>query len=447
MFVAMIGSIQDGHEFIDHAIKEGADAIVCQKDGDYDAKCVIKVPDARHALSLLAARFYNFPSRKLKVAGITGTNGKTTTVYMVKSIFDQRMKRSGLIGTIEYMAGSYQFKAFNTTPESLHLERLMSIMLQERLRNVIMEVSSHALKTGRVRMIDFNVVALTNLTQDHLDFHGTMEEYREAKALLFDKVKGKDKWAVLNMDDPNYDFFLARAESSYLAYSMENPKADVRIGQVEKVDDGFTFLLFTPLGDVEIHLKLNGRFNLNNALCAASVALASGVDPHTIKRGLEAMTFVPGRMEPVHLDKDYKVFIDYAHTPDALSHAMKSAKELADEKRLIAVFGCGGDRDKEKRPLMAKAVSEFADVVVLTTDNPRTEDPQSILADAEKGLNSSREAHVIGDRRDAIAKALELAQTGDIVVIAGKGHEDYQIVGKDKMDFDDRVIVREVTQT
>jgi UDP-N-acetylmuramoyl-L-alanyl-D-glutamate--2,6-diaminopimelate ligase len=446
MFVALPGTKYDGHDFIDESIQAGAICIVCQKDGDYKADCIIQVPDTRHALALLAARFYNFPSRKLKVAGITGTNGKTTTVYMVKSIFDERLKRSGLIGTIEYLAGSYQFKAFNTTPESLHLERLMSIMLQEKLRNVVMEVSSHGLKTGRVKMIDFNVVALTNLTQDHLDFHGTMEEYREAKAILFDKVKGKDKWAVLNMDDPSYDFFLARSDCSYLAYSLNNPKADVRIGQVENQDDGYTFMLYTPLGDVEIYLKLQGSFNLNNALCAAAVALASGVDPYTIKRGLEGMTFVPGRMEPVNIDKEFKVFIDYAHTPDALSHVMKSAKELADENRLVAVFGCGGDRDKEKRPLMAKAVSEHADVIVLTTDNPRTEDPQSIIDDTRKGLDESKEVHVIADRKEAIRKALEVARPGDVVVIAGKGHEDYQIIGEEKQQFDDRDIVREVTR-
>ncbi|MBD3217458.1 MAG: UDP-N-acetylmuramoyl-L-alanyl-D-glutamate--2,6-diaminopimelate ligase [candidate division Zixibacteria bacterium] len=444
MFVAMPGSIADGHDYIDDAIKAGAVCIVCEKDFENNEVCKVIVPDSRHALSLLAAKFYNFPSRKLKVAGITGTNGKTTTVYMVKSIFDERLKRTGLIGTIEYLAGQYQFTAFNTTPESLHIERLLSVMQAERIRNVVMEVSSHGLKTGRVRMIDFNVVGFTNLTQDHLDFHGTMEEYREAKAILIDKVKGKDKWAVLNMDDPNYDFFLSRAECSYLAYSMENPKADLRITDVEKADVGYKFKLITPLGTEDVHLKLPGRYNLNNVLCAAGVAMASGVDAGTVKLGLEAMRFVPGRMEKIDTGREFNVYVDFAHTPDALGHVMKSAKEIAGDKRLIAVFGCGGDRDKEKRPLMSKAVSEHADIIFLTSDNPRTENPEAIINDAKAGLNNSRETHVVLDRKEAITEALGKASEGDVVVIAGKGHENYQVIGEEKTHFDDREVIREV---
>lgn len=444
LFVALVGGKFDGHTFIPDVVSADAAGVVCEKDFEQDIPCKIIVPNSRHALALLAAKFYGFPSKKLKVTGITGTNGKTTTCYMVKSIFEARGKKTGLLGTIEYLAGRYQFEAFNTTPESLHVERLLSIMRDERIRNVVMEVSSHALKMERVRMIDFNVAALTNLTQDHLDYHKTMEEYREAKALLFDKVKGSDKWAVLNMDDPNYDFFLGRSESSYLAYSMSNPRADLRLMNVEKTEQGFDFRLVTPLGEEDVQLKLKGRFNLYNSLCAAAVAMASGVDASTVKRGLEAMDFVPGRLEKVECNRDFSIYVDYAHTHDALGHVMCSAKELAEHGRLIAVFGCGGDRDKEKRPLMARAVSEHADVIFLTSDNPRTEDPEAIIEDAKAGLGSESESHVIIDRKEAIAEAVQSAQTGDVIVIAGKGHENYQIIGEEKIHFDDREIVREV---
>ena len=443
MFVAMPGSRDDGHDYIPDAIRAGAVCVVCERDFENSSVCKVIIPDSRHALSLLAAKFYDFPSRKMLVAGITGTNGKTTTVYMVKSILDAGNKRTGLMGTIEYLAGKYQFNAPNTTPESLHIERLLSIMQAERIRNVVMEVSSHGLKTGRVNMIDFNVAGFTNLTQDHLDFHGTMEEYREAKAMLLDKVKGKDRWAVLNMDDPSYDFFLGRTECSCLTYSIENTRADLHITGIEKTDRGYRFKLISPLGSEEIHLKLPGRYNLNNALCAAGVALASGVNTDTVRSGLEAMTFVPGRMERVDINRDFKVFVDFAHTPDALGHVMKSAREIAGDRNLIAVFGCGGDRDKGKRPLMAKAVSEYADIIFLTSDNPRTEDPEAIINDAEAGLNNSKETHLVLDRKEAITRAVLKASEGDVVVIAGKGHENYQIVGTEKIHFDDREVVRE----
>jgi UDP-N-acetylmuramoyl-L-alanyl-D-glutamate--2,6-diaminopimelate ligase len=444
LFVALVGGNFDGHDFIPEVISSGAAGVVCEKDFEQEIPCKIIVPNSRHALALLAAKFYGFPSKKMKVAGITGTNGKTTTCYMVKSIFEARGKKTGLLGTIEYLAGKYQFEAFNTTPESLHIERLLSIMRDERIRNVVMEVSSHALTMERVRMIDFNVAAITNLTQDHLDYHKTMEEYREAKALLFDKVKGKDKWAILNMDDPNYDFFLGRSECSYLTYSLSNARSDLRLISVEKTAKGFNFRLLTPLGEEDIQLRLKGRFNLHNSLCAAAVAMASGVDAASVKKGLEAIDFIPGRLEKVECDRDFSVYVDYAHTHDALAHVMQSAKEIADGKRLIAVFGCGGDRDKEKRPLMSRAVSEHADVVFLTSDNPRTEDPEAIIEDARAGLNSESESYVLIDRREAIAAALKCAQAGDVIVIAGKGHENYQIIGTEKIHFDDREIVREV---
>jgi len=444
MFVALVGNNFDGHDFISEVLSKGAVCVVCEKDFPGDIPCKILVPDCRHALALLASKFYDFPSRKLRIIGITGTNGKTTTCYMVKSIFEAKAKKTGLIGTIEYLAGQYQFAAVNTTPESLNIERLLSIMQGERIRNVVMEVSSHALSVGRVRMIDFDLAAITNLTQDHLDFHKTMEEYRQAKAILFDMLKSKEKWAILNMDDPDYDFFLKHSQSSYLSYALNNHRADLRLENIAETDQGFDFTLLTPLGEENIHMHLKGRFNLHNALCAAAIAMASGIDMQTIKQGLESIDYIPGRLERIESNRDFSVYVDYAHTPDALENVMKSAREIADSGRLIAVFGCGGDRDREKRPLMARAVSRHADVIVLTSDNPRTEDPALIIEDAKAGLNSEKEVHIIPDRKDAISTALTCAAAGDVVLIAGKGHEDYQIIGTEKIHFDDREVVREI---
>ena len=443
IFVALIGANLDGHNFVSEAADKKAACVILEKDIDCDIPVKVIVPDSRHALALLAAKYYNFPSRQIKVLAVTGTNGKTTIIYLVKSILEQRGRKVGLIGTIEYLAGHYQFNAQNTTPESLQIERLLAIMRNERVRVVVMEVSSHALKTGRVRMIDFNVVGITNLSQDHLDFHGNMEEYKNVKALLFDRVHGKDKWAILNMDDPEYDFFKGHVDSSYLTYSIKNNHADLYATDIEITPRGTRFHLVTPLGEEDIQFKLIGEYNVANAVCAAAFSMAKGMDVGSVKHGLEEADVIPGRMEPVENDRGIHIFVDYAHTPDALEHVCSVCKGLTDG-RLITLFGCGGDRDKTKRKFMAEAVSHYSDKIIVTSDNPRSEDPEAIIEDIKPGLDPLVPTEIVVDRKNAIRAALDVSSEGDVLLVAGKGHEDYMIIGEERIHFDDREVIREL---
>jgi UDP-N-acetylmuramoyl-L-alanyl-D-glutamate--2,6-diaminopimelate ligase len=292
-------------------------------------------------------------------------------------------------------------------------------------------------------MIDFDIVGITNLTQDHLDFHGTMEDYKNTKAMLFDGVNGKDRWAILNMDDPEFEFFKGHVDCSYLAYSVGNNRADLYATRVEAAIDGTSFHLTTPLGEEDVRLNLIGEHNVSNALCAASFALAAGMDVGTIKRGLEALSHVPGRLEPVENDSGFSIFVDYAHTPDALEHVCSVCRKLT-ERRLVVVFGCGGDRDTTKRKPMSEAVSRYADIMVVTVDNPRTEDPESIFSDMKPGLDPSVETEIIPDRKEAIRSAVNSCSEGDLLLVAGKGHEDYMIVGTERIHFDDREVIRDM---
>ena len=453
VFVALVGANLDGHNYIADAIEKGAKCVVAEREFEQDVPARIIVPDTRHALALLAAKFYNFPSRHMKIIGVTGTNGKTTVAYLIRSIYRARGRNIGLIGTIEYLAGKHRFDALNTTPESLQIEQLLTIMRAERLRVCVMEISSHALKSGRIRMVDFNTVGVTNLTQDHLDYHGTMEDYRNTKAMLVDRVRGQDKWVILNADDPEFDFFMGHVDSSYITYSVKGNKADMRATNIETGPDGSKFTMVTPLGEEKIELKLPGEHNVANALCAAALAMGSGVDVGTVKRGLEAATFTPGRLEPVENDRGIRIYVDFAHTPDALDNVCPICKKLTREidddgnvvreGKLVVLFGCGGDRDKSKRRPMAETVCRYADKIVVTMDNPRTENPEAIIEDIKPGLSSSIETEIETDRKKALKIALDMAESGDVLLIAGKGHETYQIIGTERVPFDDRVIIRE----
>ncbi len=443
IFVALVGADLDGHDFISNAVSNNATCIVAERDIEADVPVKIIVPDSRHALALLASKYYEFPSRRMKVVGVTGTNGKTTVVYLIKSIFEERGRRTGLIGTIEYLAGSHRFDATNTTPESLQIERLLWIMRSERVKFAVMEVSSHALDAGRVRMIDFDVVGITNLSQDHLDFHGDMESYKQTKARLFDRVHGKEKWAILNLDDSEYEFFKGHVDSSYLTYSVGNDKADLYATNVTTSPEGTRFHLVTPLGEQDVEMKLVGEHNVSNAVCAAAFAIATGLDPAAIARGLGVSDIVPGRLESIPNDKGIHIFVDYAHTPDALEHVCSVCRKLT-ENKLTVLFGCGGDRDKTKRKPMGEAVSRYADKIVVTSDNPRSEDPEAIIEDIKPGLDSAVPARFIADRKDAIAAALESCEEGDILLVAGKGHESYMMIGDVRVEFDDRKVIREL---
>lgn len=444
LFIAITGENDDGVRYISDAVARGAVAVVVESGASVSTTpdCLIHVRDIRSAAAKIAAKYYDYPTRKLKLIGVTGTNGKTTITYLLKSILENRGKPVGVIGTLNYLTGSHTFEALNTTPGPIELERLFTIMVNEGVRYAVMEVSSHALAMRRVEELRFNVVAISNITQDHFDYHKNFESYRDAKAHILELVSGKEQWAVLNRDDPSFDYLYDKVDCAYLTYSMNHPRADLRLEDLVMSPEGSTFTLVTPLGKAHVHYQLVGQFNLENALCASASATAAGLEPLTIAKGLSEVSKVHGRAQRVNAGQPFAVLVDYAHTPDALGNILRTGRQLT-KGRLIVVFGCGGDRDRTKRPLMGAVAGEHADVIVVTSDNPRTEDPQSIIEGIKPGLDLSKEIVIEVDRRKAIEMALSLCHDDDLLVVAGKGHENYQILGKQKIHFDDREVIEE----
>jgi UDP-N-acetylmuramoyl-L-alanyl-D-glutamate--2,6-diaminopimelate ligase len=459
LFVALSGSVSDGHDYVARAIELGAVAVMLEHAVDTHVlagRPAVVVPKSRRALAPISIRFFGEPSSKLRLIGITGTNGKTSTTYLVESILSSANVRTGLIGTVEIRYASERIPAVNTTPESLDLQRTLRSMCTQNIEAVVMEVSSHGLELGRVSGCRFRVGAFTNLTQDHLDFHGDMESYLGSKALLFRECMVPGGHAVVNVDDPAADKIIAAAEEGRCevircSRNADTP-ADVKLVDAVISLSGTRASLELPTGRIELDVPLLGDFNLENLVVACASAYALGVGPEAIAAGVAACRQVPGRMEVVRGAGSGAptVIVDYAHTPDAVDKLLRAVRQLS-EARLIAVFGCGGDRDRSKRPLMAEAIARHSDIAIATSDNPRTEDPDRILADVEEGLKNMRRTTpdalgagkgsytVMRDRREAIRTAIALARPGDSVVIAGKGHEDYQIIGRDKLPFDDRI--------
>jgi UDP-N-acetylmuramoyl-L-alanyl-D-glutamate--2,6-diaminopimelate ligase len=440
LFAALRGAQNDGHRFLAQALENGASALLVEEwSGARPGHvAVARVADTRRALADVSAGFFGQPAQSLLLAGVTGTNGKTSTVRMLESILLASGRSAGSLGTISVRWPGFEEMSALTTPESLDLQRWLARMRNAGVSAVAMEVSSHSLAQGRVRGLRFAAAVFTHLTQDHLDFHGTMESYGEAKALLFgpDHLAGT---AVLNAADPWASRFAARAREAgrkVLTYARgANARADFRTIE-ERVGLASSFLrIVGPELELELTLPLPGDFQIENALAALAAARALGISSPDARRGLEACPPVPGRLERVGAGTPI-VLVDYAHTPDALDQVLARVRPLVTGK-LIAVFGCGGDRDRTKRPKMAAAACAHADHVIATSDNPRTEDPDAILRDVAVGLSGSHE--VVRDRREAIARAIASAAANDCVVIAGKGHEDYQIVGREKFPFDDRV--------
>jgi UDP-N-acetylmuramoyl-L-alanyl-D-glutamate--2,6-diaminopimelate ligase len=440
LFIAITGEKDDGLKYISDAIAKGAIAVVASTEFDAEVPCMVIVKDMRTAVAKIAARYYDYPSKHLKLIGVTGTNGKTTITFLLKSILENRGKPVGVIGTLGYFTGKHSFEAVNTTPGPIELERLFTIMQGEHLRYAVMEVSSHALAMHRVDELAFQVVAINNITQDHFDYHKNFESYREAKARILDLVSGQDKWAILNRDDQSFDYLFSRVKSSYMTYSLSNPKAELRLEDVEMTPTGSSFTLVTPLGTERVNYQLVGKFNLENALCAAACSMAVGLDPWTIAKGLGERSFVMGRAHRVDAGQPFTVLVDYAHTPDALGNILETGRQLT-KGRLLVVFGCGGDRDRTKRPLMGQVTSANADIVVCTSDNPRSEDPLAIIEDIKPGLDSRKEIVIEPDRHKAIELALSMCRPNDLLVVAGKGHENYQILGERRIHFDDREII------
>jgi len=425
--------IPDGHDKVDAAIEAGAKVVVLQKDRDLPVSVLkVVVPDSRYALAALANKFYNFPSKKMKMIGITGTNGKTTTTHIVESILLQK-KRVGIIGTLNYKINGKIYQSKDTTPEPPDLQEIFSNMVNEDVEYCAMEVSSHGIDFFRVEGVNYNVGLFTNLSQDHLDYHKTMDVYLQTKKRLFQWLKPGD-YAIANVDDPFGQEFLDVSVAHQISYGI-NEKADIMAKKIELTIKGTKYKLITPIGEIDINQKLVGLFNIYNSLAAVAVAVSQGFDLETIKKGLEENIRVAGRFELIDKGQNFSVVIDYAHTPDGLEKVLALAKNL-NPNRVITVFGCGGDRDKEKRPLMGEVADKYSDIIVLTADNPRNEDSEKIIADIEGGINKST-IHRIVDRREAIEFAIKKAVVGDIIMICGKGHETTQTLKDRTFHFND----------
>ncbi|GIO39156.1 UDP-N-acetylmuramoyl-L-alanyl-D-glutamate--2,6-diaminopimelate ligase [Paenibacillus antibioticophila] len=452
LFICLPGHTVDGHDYAGKAKEAGAAALVVQRWLEDCPLPQLKVKDSRLAMAVLGNVFFSHPSTGMKVIGVTGTNGKTTTTYLIERILQDQGQNTGLIGTIQRRYGGQTFAMSGTTPESLDLQQYLREMKDAETAYCVMEVSSHALDQGRVKGTKFRTAVFTNLTQDHLDYHKSMEEYRGAKGLLFARLGntlGVDaeerSYAVLNADDPASAYFAKLTAVETITYGVEQA-SDIRASQIKITAKGTSFHVDTFRGSCDIQLRMVGKFNVYNALAAISATLLEDIPLAEIKRSLEAVEGVEGRVEAVDAGQPFAVIVDYAHTPDGLENVLNTVNEFA-EGKVITVFGCGGDRDRTKRPVMGKIAARLSGYVLVTSDNPRTEDPLLILQDIEQGLKEdqvpSERYELIADRREAIRKAVEMAGPSDVVLIAGKGHETYQIIGKEVHDFDDRLVAKE----
>ncbi|GGK15655.1 UDP-N-acetylmuramoyl-L-alanyl-D-glutamate--2,6-diaminopimelate ligase [Caldalkalibacillus thermarum] len=450
LFVCIPGFQVDGHQFVSQAIERGAVAILAQKPLDVPVPVII-VPDTRRALAYVANRFYGFPTQKLRLIGVTGTNGKTTVTYLIEKMLEDQGRKTGRIGTINMKIGDRLVEVKNTTPESLHLQQAFHDMLQAKCSHAVIEVSSHALDMGRVRGCNFGVAIFTNLTQDHLDYHQSMEEYKRAKGLLFSQlgngISERDlKYAILNADDPASSYYAKITPAQVLTYGIKSERADIKAADITLSPRGVSFTVHYGTEQEQFNVPLVGMFNVYNVLAAVGAGVVEGLSLRQISDSLSEVQGIPGRMEVVEAGQDFTVIVDYAHTPDSLANVLSTARQLA-RKRLICVVGCGGDRDRGKRPLMAQMAVKYADLTVLTSDNPRSEDPAAIIRDMEKGLieqdvSQTKYTSII-DRRQAIHWAINKAEKDDVIIIAGKGHETYQEIKGQRFHFDDREVARE----
>lgn len=446
LFICIEGDKFDGHQFAHEAVKKGAVAIVANRVIPKLNVPTILVRDTKRAMAILADAFYQHPSQQLFLVGVTGTNGKTSVSHIVDHMFHVANKKTGLIGTLYTKIGNQKLETKNTTPDSITLQKTFHDMIQKGVEVVSMEVSSHALVQGRTWGCDYDVAVFTNLTQDHLDYHKTMEEYKKAKGLLFAQLGNRysekqPKFAVLNGDDPASEEYSRMTSAHVITYGIDH-LADVQAKNIRFSASGTTFELESPVGRAVVETNLIGKFNVYNILSAIAVGIVAKLPLNTIVDSIRSFHSVPGRFELVKGGQSFPVIVDYAHTPDSLENVLQTVKSLSEEANIYVVVGCGGDRDRTKRPLMAKVACSYATHPIFTSDNPRTEDPMQILNDMVQGVMGLPH-EVIPDRKKAIYRAIHEANDEDIVVIAGKGHEDYQIIGETKYDFDDRKVALE----
>ncbi|MCD5390618.1 UDP-N-acetylmuramoyl-L-alanyl-D-glutamate--2,6-diaminopimelate ligase [candidate division NPL-UPA2 bacterium] len=458
LFACLRGYRLDGHTFISEAIERGATALLTE-GGRMDRRDIayVVVPDTRLALARISDNFYEHPSGRIKVIGVTGTNGKTTTTYLTESILKAAGYRVGLVGTINYRWGERILPAGNTTPQSVDLQRMLSEMVKAKCNYAVLEVSSHSLDQHRVDFIEFDVAVFTNLSLDHLDYHHSLSHYLKAKTKLFrqlreEGVKKEGKISLINIDDRYRRHLLKVAPDKVLTYGIRR-RADIRASQISSSLPGLSFQADTPAGSFPVKMKLMGTSNVYNALAAIGVGISQGIKLDSIKEGLETAPGIPGRFELIDCGQDFTVMVDYAHTPSALEGLLRMAKGMARGK-IITVFGCGGDRDRSKRPLMGKLSSRYSHLSILTSDNPRSEEPGKIISEIRRGFGRTVKQYwpkvgrgnylVVEDRFQAIKEALARARKDDVVIIAGKGHESYQVLKDTVVAFDDREVVRRI---
>ena len=450
LFIAVKGEDFDGHEFAAAAVRNGAVAIIAERDLSHvleSGVSVAIVDDSRAAMASVAAKFYNYPSRKLELTGVTGTKGKTTTTHLITAALEAAGRKAGLIGTLGARIGNEAVPTVHTTPESVDVQRLLARMVDCGVRSVAMEVSSHGLAQRRVGGCEFDCGVFTNLTREHLDYHVTMESYLDAKLLLFreyGQASAKEFTAVINLDDVAAPRVVGAVKGRLITYAVKTA-ADITASDIQASGNSVTYLLRWGSESAHIRLRLGGLFNVYNSLAAAGAAIAQGVLLSQIAEGFQSVEGVAGRFESIECGQSFTVLVDYAHAPDALENVLRSARQLT-PGRLIVAFGCGGNRDRGKRPIMGRIAAELADVCVVTSDNPRKEDPDAIIQEILAGIEKPFGERVIvePDRREAIRAALGSASDDDVVIIAGKGHEDYQIFADRTVHFDDREVVREI---
>ena len=440
LFVAIHGYSTDGHNYLGEVTNHGAVAAIVEKEISGVKIPQYLVRDSRTALASIASEFYRPELDNMCVVGITGTNGKTTTSFLIRSILNEARLYSGLIGTIHYDIGGELIQAWNTTPESVDLFQMIYNMHEHDQRGCVLEASSHGLALHRLDGLKFEIAVFTNLSQDHLDFHADFEDYYQAKKSLFSHLKPEGS-AIINSDDQYGKRLLEEITSNSIDFNASGDAA-VTATRWDSSLNGVTLLAKTPKGQINITSSLVGKFNIENILAAISACVALDIDLETIKRGIERVSRVPGRLEAVPVNLDRTFIVDYSHTPDALEKALYVLAEMS-EKRLWVIFGCGGDRDKKKRPLMGSIAVKIADRVIITSDNPRSEDPNSIIDDILSGINDMEKVEVEPNRRKAIEQALEKSADGDIILVAGKGHENYQEIDGIKYPFDDRQVIKE----
>lgn len=443
LFVAISGFKLNGHRFIREAMDKGVKALIVEENIKADKDItIINVENSRKALSIISSNFYNYPSKKLNLIGITGTNGKTSCTYFIKSILQEKKDKVGIIGTLGSIVKNELTKTNNTTPESLYLRKAFYRMNKEGIKDCIMEVSSHSIILNRVDYIDFNIGIFTNLSEEHLDFHDTMENYMKAKLKLFYMTKD---YNIINCDDlygKKMIKELEKLDTKLVTYGIKS--GDIRAQNIELSIKGIDFNMITPIGSIRINMKTPGIFNVYNALAAASVAMVMENNLESIKKGLENIIGIRGRFEVLPINKDFDIIIDFAHSPDGFYNVLNTVKDFV-EGRVITVFGCGGDRDKTKRPKMGKIASEYSDICILTSDNSRMEKTEDIIEEIVMGIdNNLYEYNKIVDRREAIKYAIKIARPKDIILLLGKGHETYQIIDGNTNEFDEFKIVQEL---